>query len=141
VLVITDEDPVRVGREGGLARSGKTEEECHVVLLAHRLVGGRVQRELPKLDGLEVVHDREDSLLHLAGVLGTKDDHLHALKVDFDRGGRGHAGREAVGGELAGVVDDEVGLAKVGEFFGGRADEHVVLPRSARVNAAGRREA
>ena len=71
-------------------------------------------------------HYGEHALLHLAGVLGAEDDHLHALEVDLDRGGGGHSGRETVGGELAGVVDDKVGLAKVGEFFLSRTDEHVV---------------
>lgn len=78
--------------------------------------------------GIELTyHDAENTLLHLAGVFRTKDDHLHALKVDLDRGGAGHAGGETVGGELAGVVDDEIGLAPVGEFLLGRADKHVVL--------------
>ncbi len=102
----------------------ETEEERDVAVGA--LVGGRVERELVVLDGHEVVHDREDALLHLTGVLGAEDDHLVALEVDLDRGGGGHAGGEAVGGELAGVVDDEVGLAKVLELLLGRADEHVV---------------
>ena len=83
--------------------------------------------ELTEFDGLEIVHHAEDTLLHLSGVLGTENDHLHALEVDLDRSGGGHTGREAVGGELAGIVDDEVGFAKVGKFFGSRADEHVVL--------------
>ena len=71
-------------------------------------------------------HDGEDTLLHLTGVLGTKDDHLHPLEVDLDARGRAHALGEAVRGELAGVVDDKVGLAKVGKLRLGRADEHVV---------------
>ena len=72
-------------------------------------------------------HDGEDALLHLAGVLCAEDDHLHALEVDLDAGRRAHALREAVGGELAGVVDDEVGLAKVCELLFGGSDKHVVL--------------
>ena len=63
-------------------------------------------------------------LLHLAGVLGAEDDHLLALEVDLDRGGRRHASGEAVRRELAGVVDGEVGRAKVLELLGRRADEH-----------------
>ena len=35
-----------------------------------------MEGELAKLDGLEVMHDQEDTLLHLVGVLGTKDDRL-----------------------------------------------------------------
>ena len=86
-----------------------------------------MERELAKPHGLEVVHHAEDALLHLAGVLGAEDDHLHALEVDLDRGGGRHAGREAVRGELAGVVDDEVGFAEVDELLGCGTDEHVVL--------------
>lgn len=72
-------------------------------------------------------HNAEDTLLHLTGVLGTKDNHLHTLEVDLNRGRAGHTGRETIGRELAGVVDDEIGLAPVGEFLLGRADKHVVL--------------
>jgi hypothetical protein len=86
-----------------------------------------VERERLELYRLEVVHDGEDALLHLSGVFGTEDDHLHALEVDLDRGRRGHTGRESVGRELTGVVDDEIWLAKVFQFLGRRADEHVVL--------------
>lgn len=64
--------------------------------------------------------------LHLARVLGAKNDHLTTLEVDLDGRGRGHAGGEAVRRELTGVVDGEIGLAEVGELLGGRTDEHVV---------------
>lgn len=80
-----------------------------------------------ELYGLEVVHDREDSLLHLSSVFGTKNDHLHSLKVDLDRGGGGHTSGESIGRELTGVVDDEIWFAKVGELLGCRSDQHVVL--------------
>ena len=35
-----------------------------------------MEGELAKLDRLEVMHDQEDTLLHLVGVLGTEDDCL-----------------------------------------------------------------
>ena len=81
-------------------------------------------------------HNGEDTLLHLAGVLGAEDDHLHALEVDLDGGSRAHALGEAVGGELAGIVDDEVGLAEVLKLFFRRSDEHVVLPIPIRTNSS-----
>ena len=81
----------------------------------------------PKSEGGRTYHDGEDALLHLARVLGAKNDHLHAIEVDLDGGGRGHALREAVRRELARVVNDEVGLAEVLELLFRRADEHVVL--------------
>ena len=116
----------RVSTQGGLASTAETEEERDIAIL-NTDVGRRVQRELAELDGLEVVHDAEDTLLHLAGVFSTEDDHLHTLEVDLDGGGRGHALREAVGGELTSIVNDEVGFAEVGELLLRRADEHVVL--------------
>ena len=72
-------------------------------------------------------HDGEYTLLHLTGVLGAEDDHLHPLEVDLDRGSGRHALGEAVRRELARVVDNEVRLAEVLELFLRRADEHVVL--------------
>jgi len=72
-------------------------------------------------------HDREDTLLHFTSILSAEDNHLHALKIDFNRGGGAHTLGETVGGELTSIVDDKVGLAKVFELLLGRANEHVVL--------------
>lgn len=72
-------------------------------------------------------HHREDTLLHLTRIFGTKDHHFHTLEVDFDRGCGAHALGEAVSGELTGVVDDEVGLAELCELLFGGSDKHVVL--------------
>jgi hypothetical protein len=147
VLVVADQQPAWIGRKRRLARAGKTEEECDVAIL-DAYVRRRVEGELSKSDRLEVVlhgeshvtlvtsrvedtvktdHDGEDALLHLPGVLCTKDNHLHSLKVDLDRRRRTHPLGEAVGRELAGVVNDEIGLAKVLELLFRWADEHVVL--------------
>lgn len=71
-------------------------------------------------------HDGENTLLHLSSVLGTKDDHLHALEVDLDGSRGSHAGGEPIGWELASVVDDEVWLAKVLKLGLRRSDKHVV---------------
>lgn len=134
MLVVTNEQTVGVGTERRLAGTAQTEKERDITLGARSvrlgLVGRRVERELLESDRLEVVHDGKDALFHLAGVLCTENDHFHSLKVDFDRGRRGHARRESVGGELTSVVDDKVGLAKVGKLLGCRADQHVVLSSS-----------
>lgn len=82
---------------------------------------------MAKLDGLKIVHDREDTLLHLTGILGTEDDHLHSLEVDPDGGGGSHTGGESVGRELASIVDDEIGFAEIFEFLRSWSNEHVVL--------------
>ena len=126
MLIISDQFAVGVSRESGLSSSGETEEESDIALLGTD-VGGGVERELTKLDGLEVVHDGEDTFLHLSCVLGTKDDHFHALEVDLNRSGGAHTLGESICRELAGIVDDEVWLAEVEELLFSRSDQHVVL--------------
>jgi hypothetical protein len=61
----------------------------------------------------ESYHDGENTFLHFTRILGTKNDHLHALEVDLDRCGRAHALGEAIGGELSSIVDDEIRFAEV----------------------------
>jgi len=73
------------------------------------------------------VHDREDTLLHLSCVFGTEDDHFHSLEIDLDGGSGCHTGSESIGGELTGIVNDEIGFTKVGEFLSSGSDQHVVL--------------
>ena len=82
------------------------------------------------------MHDGEDALLHFSCVLGTKDDHLHPLEVDLDGRGGAHALGESVGGELSGIVNDEIGFTEVAEFFIGRSDQHVVLRSTFSVEVA-----
>ena len=72
-------------------------------------------------------HHRENTLLHLTGIFGTKDHHFHTLEVDLDGGSGAHALGETVGRELTGVIDDEVRLAKLCELLFGGSDKHVVL--------------
>ena len=127
VLVVTDQGTVGVRGQGGLARAGQTEEDGDVAVLA--LVGGRVQGQDVVLDRHFVEEDGEDTLLHLTGVLGTKDDHLLLGEVDGDRGGRGHTLGEAVGGERASVVDDIVGVEAL-KLLGRGADKHVAHEQS-----------
>lgn len=122
VLVITDQLALGVGRQGGLAGTGQTEEDSDIAILT--LVGRGVQGQDVVLDGHLVEEDSEDTLLHLTGVLGTQDDHLLLGKVDSHGGGRGHTLSEAVGGERTGVVDDIVGV-EVLKLLASRADQHV----------------
>jgi hypothetical protein len=122
---------MRAEADSRLSGTRETEEQRNLSLLSIRtgtsLVSTRVQRELTKLDGHEVVHDREDSLLHFTSVFRSEDDQFISLEVERDGGGRSHTGGESIGGELTSVVDDEVWLAKVLELFSGRSDKHVVL--------------
>ena len=122
VLVVTNEGTLGVGGEGGLASSGKTEEDGHIT--ARALVGGGVEGEDVMLDGHLVEEDSEDTLLHLTGVLGTENDHLLLGEVDGHGRSRGHTLSESVGGERTGVVDDIVGVELV-ELLAGGADKHV----------------
>lgn len=64
-LIVADEQARRVRAQHRLARAREAEEERDVPLLDAN-VRGRVQQELPELDRLEVVHDGELVLLHLA---------------------------------------------------------------------------
>jgi hypothetical protein len=145
MLIVSDKQTVGIGGKSGLSGTRKTEEEGNVPLLDTH-VGGRVQGELAELDRLQVVlklatirlsneflklkcgyHDREDTLFHFARVFSAKNNHLHAFEVDFHRGGRAHTLCEAVGGELASVVNDKVRLAEICELSFRWSDEHVVL--------------
>lgn len=85
VLVVTDKSTLGIGREGGLASTGETEEDSHVALLT--LIGRGVEGEDVVLHGHLVEEHSEDTLLHLTGILGAKDDHLLVGKVDGDGGG------------------------------------------------------
>lgn len=59
--------------------------------------------------GHEVVHNGEDSLLHLAGVLGAEDDHLALLEVQRHCGVINNIGDVLVGSEFTSVEDVVVG--------------------------------
>ena len=122
VLVVADQGAVRVGGEGRFARSGEAEEERDVAIGA--LVCGAVHREHAAF-GHQVVHDGEDALLHLAGVLAAEDDELAGAEVEHDAGGVVHALDGGVGGAEAGVVDGVVGVPVGGQFVFSGADEHV----------------
>lgn len=59
VLVVSDQSTLRVRREGGLASTGKTEEDGHVAILT--LVGGRVKSQHVVLDRHLVEEHGEDT--------------------------------------------------------------------------------
>ena len=81
VLVVTDEQALGVGGQGGLAGAGQAEEDGGVV--RGGVHGGRaVHGQHVVLDGQEVVHGGEDGLLDFAGVLGAGDDHGALGEVD-----------------------------------------------------------
>ena len=116
MLVVTNQHALRVGREGGLAGARKAKEHGRLTSGGVH-VGRGVHGEHAFLNGHDVVHDREDCLLDLAGVLGAGNDDATVLEVDENRGlgvgavllgvqleGRGSQHREvldAIGIELA----------------------------------------
>mmetsp|Transcript_29473 Transcript_29473/g.44710 ORF Transcript_29473/g.44710 Transcript_29473/m.44710 type:complete len:223 (+) Transcript_29473:424-1092(+) len=73
VLVISQQGSVGISREGSLSSSRETEQESGVTVLS--FVGRGVHGKSSHL-GHQVVHDTEDTLLHLTSVLGAEDNHL-----------------------------------------------------------------
>jgi len=124
VLVVADQQALRIRGEGGLASAGQAEEDGGV-LAVEIGVGGAVHGG----DALErqiVVHHGEHALFHLAAVPGVEDDLLTAGNVEGDAG----LGVDAqllvvLDLGLGGGVDDEVRL-KGGQLRFGRLDEHVL---------------
>lgn len=127
VLVVANELALGVGGQGGLASTGQTKEDSDITVLA--LVGGRVESEDVVLDGHFVEEDCEDTLLHLTGVLGSKNNHLLIRKVDGDGCSRGHTAGIPVGREGATIVDDIVRM-EVLQLLSRRADQHVAHEES-----------
>lgn len=80
VLIVTDQISVGVGRKGSLSSPGKSEEDSDISVLA--LIGRRVKGENVVLDGHFIKENGENTLLHLTGILSTKNDHLFLGKVD-----------------------------------------------------------
>ena len=124
VLVVADEQALRVSGEGGLTRARESEEDGGVFAL-HVGVGRAVHRG-DALERQEVVHHREHAFLHLAAVPRVDDDLLFRGDVE------GHAGFRVQAEFLVvldfgfrSVIDDEVGR-EVFEFGLGGADEHIL---------------
>jgi hypothetical protein len=112
VLVVPDEVPLRVGREGRLAGAGKAEEEGHVAPWAGV---GRAVHGKDALTGEEVVHVAEDGFLDFAAVEGAPDDDGPVLEADDE-------------GLGVGAVDGGVGLDSGGDQDGEVRFRPVELP-------------
>ena len=83
VLVVADEDAVRIGRERRLAGAGEAEEDRRVAVLAGI---GRAMHRHDVLRRQDVVEVGEDRLLHLAGVARAADQNDLAGEVAGDDG-------------------------------------------------------
>ncbi len=104
MLVVADQGAAGVGRERGLAGAREAEEDRGVAVRAdigravHRHHAGRRQ---------DVVEDREDRLLHLAGIFGAADQDQFLGEVDADHRFRTDAVLGRIGLE-ARQVDDRI---------------------------------
>ena len=101
MLVVADEVAFRVGRSVVLPVPDRPKSKRG---RAGLLVRGRraVHRQHAALRR-EVIRDREDAFLHLAGVLGAEDDQFPVFEAEIDARRRAHAAGQAIGGKRAGV--------------------------------------
>lgn len=127
VLVVSDQSTLGISRESGLSSTGQTEEQGNVAI--GTLVGGGVEGKDVVLDGHLVEENCEDTLLHLTGILGAKNDHLLFGEVDSDGSGRGHTLSPSVGRERSGIVNDIVGMEML-ELLPVGSDKHVAHEQS-----------
>ncbi len=133
VLVVAQQRPARIGRQGRLARARKPQQQGNVAV--RPLVGRAVQGQ-DALAWQHIVHHGEHQLLDAAGIGRAKDDAQPPVKVH----GHGHVGGPAIG-QLAQpalvpvaiqlvVGHDDQGEAPVGKDasldVGGHRPEHVV---------------
>ena len=122
VLVVADEDAVRIGRQRGLAGAGEAEEQRDVAVVAdvcramHRHHALRRQIEVQR---------GEDRLLHLAGIGRVADQDDLLGEVDRDDGVGAHAVTLWIGLERGQVDDGEIG-DEAGELGALGADQTTV---------------
>src|SRR5947199_6087304 len=81
MLVITDQQALRVSGQSCLTSARQPEEQSCIAVLAY--IGGAVHRENIALRQ-EEIHDAEDGFLHLAGILGAANQDKLAGKVHND---------------------------------------------------------
>ena len=135
VLVIADQRPLGVGRQRRLPGARQPEEQRRVAGAAE--VGGAMHREDAAL-GQQVIEDREDRFLELAGVARAPDQDRPLAEVDHnERPGMGAVQRR-IGVQLGSVQHGPRGR-KSDEIGGAGAEEHVVheqgVPRARRDEA------
>ena len=122
VLVVADEDAVRVLRQGCLARSGEAEEHSRI-----RAVARNVRRAMHRhhvMRGQLPVEEGEHGLLHLAGVARIGDEHDLAGEVERDDRLRARAVALGVGDKGRAIENGHV-RHEIGEFGLLRADQQI----------------
>src|SRR6516162_7392755 len=107
MLVVADQRPVGIGRQGRLAGTRETEEDGHI---APRSDIRRAMHRHNTAERQQIVHDRKDRLFDLARIGRAADEHEAPSEVDDDERLRTRAVAFRHGQEIAGVYDGEFGL-------------------------------
>src|SRR5215210_2195073 len=121
VLVVADQIPLGVGREGRLARTREPEEERDIISFTH--VGRAVHGEDVAFGRQHEVEYREDALLDLPRVGGAADQNDLALEVYTDEGLRLRGVLLGVRKESGDGYYGPVGLEGVELLLGGAPEE------------------
>ena len=123
VFIIANQAAFRIGREGGLAGTGKAEEDSDILFFPD--VGGAVHGS-DALQRQQVVHDREHPFFHFAAVPGSADklDALGQIERDEVFGVQTLFFPLRVGA-LSAVHHDEIRL-EVRQLFIAWANKHVL---------------
>ena len=121
---VTDEQKFRVGRQSSLSCSRQTEEDSCALTL---FVGvGRAVHRSHAFQGVQVVHNREDTFFHLTAVPCIQDYLFVGFQVEYGSCFGVQAQFFVVFNFGFGSVERyEIGLAVVGQFFFGRTNEHI----------------
>ena len=136
MLVVTDQRPISFGRQRRLARTRQPEENRNVPV--GTLVGRAVHSQHAPLRQ-QVVHDREDRLLDLAGITGAADNDESLREVQEDERFTPRVVDLGNGVELRAMNDHEVRLETVQRLGIKLTQEHVAgehaVPRGLRDDA------
>ena len=148
MLVVPDQHALGIGREGGLAGARQAEEDGSVDRVVRCVVGRAVHRH-DALERQQVVQQREDRLLVLAGVFGAADEDGLLVEVQRDDGVGAAVVLGGVRLEARAVDDGEISeelvkLLSLGaaqhvadeEAVPGQLGHHAHLDRMRRVRAA-----
>ena len=123
MLVIPDQFALRVGTQGGLSSTREAEQIGNIPCRTH--IGRTVHGQDP-FQGHQVIHHREDPLLHFTGVLGAKDYNFLSLQVYIHRGFGSHLGSVGIRWESPGIHDHVIRSPKIRELFGRWHDQHIL---------------
>ena len=124
MLVVSDKLSLWISRKGGFACTRKSEEKCNIAVLS--FVGAWMERENSSF-WHEVMHDREDSLLHFSSILSSEDDNLPLAEVQWHRSLWGDSLDSIRGREFTSIEDVIVDIFReiFRDLIRSRNDEHI----------------